>query len=150
MMLCIPCRRTGIRLRNAAPFSSPNTKGKWYETKSNQQKVVVGRSQRVLLKTENSGGREASDKENDGNDTNRDRILVDKIIDGGPNQSKQSRMSFEEQMGRVKELRASGEGVQAVATMMDMLDESYDALSSDEKMELHHEMAGASNALNWL
>ncbi|KAL3938543.1 MAG: hypothetical protein SGARI_001702 [Bacillariaceae sp.] len=135
-----------------APFSSPNTKGKWYETKNDKgkSKMVVGRSQRVLLKTENAGGREESDKENNGTEENHERVLVDRAIDGGPAQSKPPRRSFDDQIGRVKQLRASGERVQAVAGMMDMFDESYDGLSSDEKMKLHQEMAATSNSINWL
>ncbi|KAL3915641.1 MAG: hypothetical protein SGILL_005551 [Bacillariaceae sp.] len=127
-----------------APFSSPSSKGKWYESKNKngQPKKVVGKAKRVLLKTENSGGPETSDKENGGDMKN--EPLVERQVDGGPLQAKQS---FGEQMGRAKQLRASGEGVKAMETLMDV---KYEKLNSDEKMEFHKNIASTSKELGWL
>jgi hypothetical protein len=135
-----------------APFSSPSTKGTWYETKNEKikQKMVVGRSQRVLLQNEITEGRGKPEKENDGSGMNHQRVMIDRTMQGGPLRPKQSTQSFDEQMDRVKQLRASGNDVKAVACMMDMLNDSYDGLSSDEKMKLHQEIADSSNGLKWL
>jgi DNA excision repair protein ERCC-6-like len=128
------------------PFSSPSSKGKWYETaKSSRPKIKVPEgSERVLLKTEKVGGPKIiDDKENLGHS-------FEKITIGEKQESKRLQ-SFGDNMSYIKALQKEGKGAAAVNHLMDMSQNaSYDNLGNDEKVELHKHMASAARDLKWM
>jgi SNF2 family DNA or RNA helicase len=101
---------------------------------------VIGRAQRVLQKAEKSGGRDATDdEENKHNGT----------LKSGRTGAKQSR-SFLSLLSHAQQLQKEGRGAEAINHLMDMAENSYGSFVSEEKVEFHKQMASTAHDMKWI
>jgi hypothetical protein len=137
------------------PFSSPTPKlNLWkggilrkHEMPENQKSnarnkddrpKVMGRSQRALLAMQKTSGK-ASFSSSQHKKENSDNNVVYEASENPL-----------ETLRRVDALFASGKKVEALSLVMDVLDDRYQALGKDEKMQAHKSAAAIADQLGWI